>query len=74
MNILVTSRGELQIERSVGALATYRVPMEKYVGQDIDNYITKEVKLRMQTRVLEIRNVDLKQEIISALIKGADGM
>jgi len=32
VNILVTSRDEVQIERSLGALASCRVPMEEYVG------------------------------------------
>ena len=74
VNILVTSRDELQIDRSLGALATCRVPMEEYVGQDISNYVLAEVETRMRAGVLKIRNVDLKQEITSALIKGARGM
>jgi hypothetical protein len=72
--IIVTSRNDLRVERSLGAIASFRVQMEDYVTADIGSFISGQVEYRIKSKTLKIRNPDLKFEIISALTNRAAGM
>jgi hypothetical protein len=72
--IMATSRNDLRIERSLGAIALFRVQMEDYVAIDIGSFISGQVDYRIKSKSLKIRNPDLKFEIISALTNRAAGM
>lgn len=72
--ILVTSRNDFALEQLLSPLTTCRLSLEKNIGSDIARYVTDEVDSRISSRKLKIRNPQLKDDIVSALIGSANGM
>jgi len=74
IRMLITGRNDYSLEKSVGALATYRIALEQNIESDINAFVTDEVNSRIEARKLKIRSHDLKELVIHSLSHYADGM
>ena len=75
IRILVTSRRELAIERSMLAQTAIQVQMvSKETQTDLIGYIYSQIQQRIASRRLKLRDPQLEHEIATTLINHADGM
>lgn len=74
IRMLITGRNDYSLEKSVGALATYRIALEQNIKNDINAFVTDEVNSRIEARKLKIRSHHLKELVIHSLSQHAHGM
>jgi hypothetical protein len=74
IRLLVTSRETVDLRRELIPLAAYHVPMVDHMRNDIQNYLSGEVRTRIAAGRLKIREKSLEDKIIVALEAKADGM
>jgi hypothetical protein len=74
IHMLITGRNDYSLEKSVGALATYRIALEQNIKSDINAFVTDEVNSRIKARKLKIRSHHLKELVIHILSLHAHGM
>ncbi|RYP16581.1 hypothetical protein DL765_005042 [Monosporascus sp. GIB2] len=74
VRILVTGRNDYSLQRLLGVLTTHYISLERNVGGDIKAFVTDEVNSRIQARRLKVRSHTLKDLIIDALSRGAQGI
>ena len=75
IRILVTSRRELPIERSMLTQEAIQVQISSRETQnDLRDYIHSQIRQRITDRCLKLRDPRLEHEIITTLIDHADGM
>ena len=75
VKLFVTSRKESDIERAFQQKAIQKIEIEAAkVDSDIEAYVRAQIELRLQDGSLSIRNMALKDKILSALTKKASGM
>lgn len=74
IQVLVTSREDLSLEREFQPLCTSDISLMENMGTDISQYITSEVKFRMARGLLKLRNRSLADRIIPELEEQAEGM
>lgn len=72
--ILVTSRNDYALERSIGVLASQRIDLDQHITDDIIKFVTSEVKHRIEGRTLKIRSPALQNKVVHMLIHHAQGM
>lgn len=72
--IFTTSRDDVNIERLITPLATSKLNLIDRMWLDIETYITAEVKERIRTRILKLRDAELADEIIRCLVDRAEGV
>ena len=72
--IFTTSREDVNIERLIAPLATYHLSLVGRMTQDIETYIATEVKERIQSRTLKLRDAGLIDNIVRLLVDQADGL
>lgn len=75
VKLFVTSRKESDIERAFqqNSIPTIEVKAEK-VNSDIEVYVKAQIELRLQNGSLKLRNMALKNKILSVLTTKAGGM
>ena len=75
VKLFVTSRKEPDIEQAFQqqVIPTIEIEAAK-VNNDIEVYVKAQIELRLQNGCLSIRNIALKDEILSALTTKAGGM
>lgn len=73
VKILVTSRNELDIYSALSKMPNICIQKDD-VSADVESYITYEVRSRIRSKKLKLRDPNLEQEIITALVEKADGM
>ena len=75
VKLFITSRKESDIERTFQqqSIPTIEVEAAK-VNSDIEVYVNAQIALRMQNGSLRLRNMELKDKILRALITKAGGM
>lgn len=74
IRLLVTSRETVDLRRELIPLAAHHVPMVDHMRNDIQNYLSGEVRTRIAAGRLKIREKSLEDKIIVALEAKADGM
>ena len=75
IKIFVTSRKEEDIENAFSSQQTPVIPIEaREVRKDIEVFVRGRVQEFVQTKKLYISTAELKEEVISTLINGAEGM
>lgn len=74
IRILVTSRNDYALERTVGILSSHRIDLNQHITGDISKFVISEVKRRIEGRILKIRSPALQDEVISVLTERAQGM
>lgn len=74
IRLLCTGRNTKSLERTVGRLAAYRVALEQHITNDIETYVTDQVKSRVKARKLKVRFKALKDQIVYTLSHCAGGM
>jgi hypothetical protein len=72
--IFTTSREDVNIERLMAPLATCHLSLVGRMTQDIETYVAAEVKERVQSRTLKLRDAGLINDIIRSLVDQADGL
>ena len=75
VKLFVTSRKESDIEQAFQqkSIPTIEVEATK-VNSDIEVYVKAQIELRLQNHSLRLRNIALKNKILSVLTKKAGGM
>ena len=74
IRIVLTSREDLNVERSVAAIAGLRLRLGHQMDEDISNYISSEIRDRLQSRKLKLANANLADEIVRSLVDHAGGL
>lgn len=74
VQILVTSRNDLNIERLILPLVTWGLSLMDAMVQDIGTYITAEIDDRVRSRRLKLRDPSLAKQISETLVRQADGL
>ena len=75
IRVLVTSRNELSIERSMVKQEALQLQItSKNIQGDLADYIQDQIETRVSDGRLKLRNPQLKEEIISILTANANGM
>ena len=74
IQILVTSRNDLNIERLILPLATWILSLMDAMVQDIGTYITAEIEHRVRAKRLKFRDPSLGKQISETLVRQADGL
>jgi hypothetical protein len=74
INLLLTSRHDVELVRIIEPLAKYKVAVEENMRDDIHSFLTGEVKRRTAERTLKLRDKLLEGIIIEEIEEKADGM
>ena len=74
VRILITSRPDYAVQKSLGDIVAYRISLEHKIQRDIQVFVTGEVNARIAARKIRIRSADLRDHIIHTLSCGAAGM
>lgn len=75
IQILVTSRHEINLERLLLSHAKFHLKLSKAdVLNDIHTYVSAEMDARISSGKLKLRQPNLRTDIISSLTARADGM
>ena len=75
VKLFITSRRESDIERAFQQKSIPTIEVEaRKVDDDIRVYVEAQIKLRLQNGSLRLRNISLKDKILSVLTKKAGGM
>lgn len=74
VQILVTSRNDLNIERLILPLVTWGLSLMDAMVEDIGTYITAEIEDRVRSRRLKLRDPSLGKQISETLVRQADGL
>ena len=74
VQVILTSREDLNVERSIQTIATSRLSLGKQMEDDIRTYISSEVKARLHSRKMKVANLALVDEIVRSLVERADGV
>lgn len=62
--VILTSRFDLQVERRYPVITSTRITLAENMREDIDNYIKKELEIRMSQGSLKLRNKDLLSSVL----------
>lgn len=62
--VIVTSRFDLHVERRYPEITSTRITLADNMRDDIDNYIKKELEVRMSQGSLKLRNKDLISSVL----------
>ena len=73
VKLFITIRKESDIERAFQQIPTIEVEAAK-VDSDIDKYVRAQMELRLKDGTLRLRNMSLKERILSVLTSKAGGM
>lgn len=73
VKVLVTSRNEIDIYRTFSEMPSICIQKDN-MSEDVERYITAEIKNRIQAKKLKLRDPNLEQEITATLVEKADGM
>lgn len=73
IKLFITSRKEPDIEKAFQLIPTIQIKAEK-VNSDIEVYVKAQIELRLQNGDLNIKDITLKDKILSALTTEARGM
>jgi hypothetical protein len=74
VQVVLTSREDLNVERSIAAIATSRLSLVNQMEDDIRTYISFEVNERLRTRKMKLADAALADEIVHSLVERAEGM
>ena len=75
VKLFVTSRRESDIERAFQQKSVPTIEVEAAkVDSDIEVYVKAQIELRLENRSLQLRDMTLKNKILSALTTKASGM
>jgi len=74
VQVILTSREDLNVERSIAAIATSRLSLVNQMEDDIRTYISFEVGERLRTRKMKLADAALAGEIVHSLVEHAGGM
>ena len=74
VQVILTSREDLNVERSIETIATSSLSLGKQMEDDIRTYISSEVKGRLRSKKMKLANLALVDEIVRSIVERADGM
>jgi hypothetical protein len=74
INLLLTSRHDVDLVRAIEPIAKYRVPMVENMRDDIHQYLVGQVRTRIERGSLKLRDRTLEASIVGELEQKADGM
>ncbi|KAA6408778.1 MAG: hypothetical protein FRX48_07121 [Lasallia pustulata] len=74
IQIILTSRNDLNIERLVLPLTTWILSLKDAMVQDVGTYIAAEIEDRVRSRRLKFRDPSLGNQILESLVRQADGL
>jgi hypothetical protein len=74
INLLLTSRHNVDLVRAIEHLAKYRVPVAENMRDDIHQYLVAQVRKRIDKGSLKLREKSLEASIVTELEHKADGM
>ena len=74
VRILVTSRPDYGLRKTLEHLANYEISLDQNIQQDINHYIAGEVDARIARRQIKVRSPELRAQIKGALCSRARGM
>jgi hypothetical protein len=74
IQMILTSREDLNVERSIKAIATSRLSLSGQMEDDIRTYISSEVRARLQSKKLKLADPDLADRVVRSLVEHAEGM
>jgi hypothetical protein len=74
VQVILTSREDLNVERSIAAIATSRLSLVNQMEDDIRAYISFEVSERLKTRKMKLADATLADKIVHSLVERAEGM
>lgn len=74
VQVILTSREDLNVERSIEAIATSRLSLANQMEGDIRTYISFEVRERLRVRKMKLADAALAGEIVHSLVERAEGM
>lgn len=74
VQIAVTSRNDLNIERLLLPLTTLELPLKGSVGEDVKAFVCGEMERRIRSRKLKLRDSGLAEVILNTLVDRADGL
>lgn len=74
VQVILTSREDINVERSIAAIATSRLSLVNQMEDDIRTYISFEVSERLRTRKMKLADAALAGEIVHSLVERAEGM
>lgn len=69
--VLLASRSEPEIEQSLSDFECMSIAAR---SSDLEQFVAREIEKRIKRGELNIKNMDLKEQIIKRLIHGAEGM
>lgn len=72
--IITTSRENVNIEKLIQRITTFRLSLADKIGQNITTYVSAQVEELIISRTLKLRDPDLAGEIVRSLVRQADGM
>jgi hypothetical protein len=72
--VILTNREDLNVERSIEAIATSRLSPASQMEDDIRTYISFEARERLRTRKMKLADAALAGETAHSLVERAEGM
>ena len=74
INLLLTSRHDVELVRAIEPIAKYKVPVEENMRDDIHSFLVAQLNKRTTEGTLKLRDKSLEDIIAGELEKKADGM
>jgi hypothetical protein len=74
INLFLTSRYEVELERMINPVASHRLALKEHMRSDIRTYLYAETTTRIGQGSLKLRQESLVANIIAVLEEKADGM
>lgn len=74
VQIVVTSRNDLNIERLLLPLTTFNLPLRGSVEEDVRAFVCGEMQRRIHSRKLKLRDPGLANVILNTLVDRAEGL
>jgi len=74
ISLLLTSRHDVDLVRSIEPIAKYKVPVMENMGDDIHEYLVAQISKRITEGSLKLRDKSLQGFIATELEKKADSM
>ncbi|KFY35817.1 hypothetical protein V494_05576 [Pseudogymnoascus sp. VKM F-4513 (FW-928)] len=74
VRLLLTSRHDVDLMHAIEPIADYKVSLVENMRNDIDIYLTTEIRSRLALGTLKFKQKGLEASIVSALREKADGM
>jgi hypothetical protein len=74
IQVILTSREDLNVERSIKAIATSSLSLSNHMEDDIRVYISSEVRGRLQSKKMKLADPDLADKIVRSLVERPEGV